>query len=152
MDPGRLKRELVEYAVIAAYLYVCFGTLLVYKSAVLRDVGIGYLPHGLAAIKALVLGKFVLIGEGVGVGSRARGPTRFHEIAWKVLAFWLMLILLSGLEEGAKAAFHREAFWPAVAAFFLHPSAEALAGSLVVVLVLIPYVVASSDGRHREVG
>ena len=38
------------YAVIAAYLYVCFGAILLFKTAVLTQAGVPYAPLGLAAI------------------------------------------------------------------------------------------------------
>ena len=49
---------------------VCFLAIVLFKMAVLRDAGVAYLPLGLAAAKALILGKFVLIGEAAHVGSR----------------------------------------------------------------------------------
>jgi hypothetical protein len=32
---GPLGRELRQYAIVAAYLYVCFGALILYKAAIL---------------------------------------------------------------------------------------------------------------------
>src|SRR5579864_1490070 len=57
----RLRRELSEYLVISAYLFVCFGALLFYKAAILHSDGIEFAPFGVAVAKALVLGKFVLL-------------------------------------------------------------------------------------------
>lgn len=59
----RVVHELRQYAVISAYLYVCFGALLLYKTAILNGQGISYAPYGIAAIKALILGKFILLGR-----------------------------------------------------------------------------------------
>ena len=49
---NRLRHELREYAIVAVYLYVCFGVLLLYKDAILREEGLSYLHFGLAAGKA----------------------------------------------------------------------------------------------------
>jgi hypothetical protein len=62
----KLKHELREYALLSAYLYVCFGALILYKMAILGEVGVSYTLAGLAAIKALILAKFILLGHGVG--------------------------------------------------------------------------------------
>ena len=58
------------YAGLAVYLYICFGAILLYKAAVLGEHGIGYTPYGLAAIKALVLAKFMLLGHAARIGER----------------------------------------------------------------------------------
>ena len=60
---ARLREELHKYLAVSGYLYVCFVAIVLFKMAVLRDAGVAYLPLGLAAAKALILGKFVLIGE-----------------------------------------------------------------------------------------
>src|SRR5882757_8650011 len=38
----RSRHELVEYISVSAYLFVCFGSLLFYKSAILRTEGIEF--------------------------------------------------------------------------------------------------------------
>jgi len=53
---------------LALYLYVWFAALLLFKTAALRAHGIGYAPYGLAIVKALVLGKFIPIGNGLHIG------------------------------------------------------------------------------------
>jgi len=50
-------------AVISLYLYICFGALLLYKSAILEDVGINFTHWGLAAIKALIMANEYLESE-----------------------------------------------------------------------------------------
>ena len=42
---------------------MCFAAILLYKSAILSSIGEHFLPLGLAAGKALILGKFVLLGD-----------------------------------------------------------------------------------------
>jgi len=75
--------ELRRYALVSAYLYVCFGAILLYKSAILSEAGQHYLPFGVAAVKALILGKFVLIGRWRGwLAPRIGGiPARWPAIA-----------------------------------------------------------------------
>lgn len=61
--------------------------------------GTQYLSHGVAPVKALVIGKFILIGEAIKVGERSSGPTLLHRITWKTLAFLLMLRVFTIIEE-----------------------------------------------------
>src|SRR5271170_2392884 len=64
----RARHELVEYLAISAYLFVCFGSLLFYKSAILRNDGIEFAAFSLALVKALILGKFILVLHAVRIG------------------------------------------------------------------------------------
>ena len=76
----KVAHELWQYAIISAYLYVCFGALLFYKAAILNGAGISYAPYGTAAIKALILGKFILLGEAAGLGDRYEKRRPIHVI------------------------------------------------------------------------
>ena len=66
----RMRHELVQFAVISVYLYVCFGAVILYKTALLNAEGISYAPYGLAVVKALILAKFMLVGEAAQLGER----------------------------------------------------------------------------------
>ena len=66
----KLSRELKEYLGLSVYLYVCFGAIQLYKTALLADHGISYEPYGFAAAKALILGKFILLGRAASIGER----------------------------------------------------------------------------------
>jgi hypothetical protein len=48
---SRASDELVELALIAAYLYVCFTALLYLKASILKAHGIEYAHFGLAPSK-----------------------------------------------------------------------------------------------------
>lgn len=137
----RAREELRSYAIVATYLYFCFAAVLLYKSALLREAGIGFLPHGVAAIKALILGKFILIGEAVGVGNRARrGRTLIHAIATKSVLFFLFLLLLSAAEELLVGKLHGHTMGQTLAEFQEHSALEQLAKSLLVLLTLVPLI------------
>jgi hypothetical protein len=58
---ARALSELREYLALSVYLWICFGALLILKSAILEARGVTYLPYGLAAIKALVSAKFLMV-------------------------------------------------------------------------------------------
>ena len=58
----RAAHELKEIAILTVYLYVTLGAVILMKVAVLHDAGISFVPWGIAAVKALVLAKFMLLG------------------------------------------------------------------------------------------
>ncbi len=136
----RARHELVAYAVIAAYLYVCFGALLFYKAAVLSHAGVSYVPLGLAAIKALVLGKFLLLLHGARVGERIGRKSRpVNAIAWQALLFAALLIVLTVIEELIVGTFHGKSPMTIMSELADGSLMEAAATSLLMVLVLMPY-------------
>ena len=66
----RAMHEFKELAIISSYLYVTLGAVILLKAAVLHTKGIAFAPLGIAIVKAVVLGKFVLLGNLVHVGER----------------------------------------------------------------------------------
>lgn len=146
----RAREELRNYAVVALYLYVCFGAILFYKTALLREEGVAFLPHGLAAIKALILGKFILIGEAVGVGSRVQPSSLVSAIATRSVLFFLLLIVLSLVEELVVGKVHGRSLGETVAELREHAGLEMLATSVLVLLILVP-LIAFKELRRRNV-
>lgn len=136
----RARRELVEYAAIAAYLYVCFGTLILYKAAVLREEGISFAPFGFALAKALILGKFLLLLRAARIGQhRAVAGRMALDIARNALLFAVLLIILAIIEEVVVGWFHAKSPAVVLAELTGHSGLQVLATALLMVLVLIPY-------------
>ena len=146
----RVREELRNYAFVAAYLYICFGAILFYKTALLREEGVAFLPHGLAAIKALILGKFILIGEAVGVGTRVQPRSIVSAIATRTALFFVLLIVLSVVEELVVGKVHGRSLAQTVAELREDAGLEMLATSFLVLLILIP-LIAFKELRQRKV-
>jgi hypothetical protein len=102
----RLAHELKVYAGISLYLYVCFGAILLYKESVLEGHGLSYAPYGLAAAKALILGKFMLIGQALHLGERYKHKPLIHMVLYKSVIFLIVLVALSFVEEIIVGAIH----------------------------------------------
>ena len=86
----KAAREFTEMAALALYLYICLGAVLLLKAAILQDVGVNVAIWGIAALKALVLAKFMLIGRALQVGKRFRDrplvwPTIYHALMFLIL-------------------------------------------------------------------
>jgi hypothetical protein len=143
----RAREELRNYAFVAAYLYVCFGALLLYKSALLQEAGGHLLPHGVAIVKALILGKFILLGEAAGVGTRVGGRSLLKSIATKSVLFFLLLVTLTVLEELVVGKVHGRSFAQTVSEFEQHSVLEMLATCLLLLLVLVPLIAVKELSR-----
>lgn len=149
-QPGakeRLREELRRYLAVSAYLYVCFAAILFYKSAILSSIGEHYLPFGLAAGKALILGKFVLLGEAAGVGTRIGARTLLQRIVSGSVLFLILLVLLTIVEEIIVGLVHGHSLGQAVAALAERPWPETLASCFLMLLVLIPLVTVTEVSR-----
>jgi len=155
--PGRrLGHELREYLATSAYLYVCFAALLLYKAAILRGHGIDYAPYGLAAGKALLLAKFMLIGRTLGVGAQRGSGTLLHAIIHKSVLFLLLLVGLSAVEEVIVGLIHHHTIRDSLAALGDGKLGTVLAMSCLLWLILIPYFaykevdMALGEGKLRQ--
>jgi hypothetical protein len=83
----RLVHGLKEYAAISIYLYVVFGALLLYKTSTLQAYGDDYTPYGLAAVKALILAKFMLVAHEMHLGERHRNKSLVYKILYRSIIF-----------------------------------------------------------------
>jgi hypothetical protein len=138
----RVRGELREFAVVALYLYVCLGALLLYRTAILQEVGVPSTALGIAAAKALILAKFLLLGRAAGVGSRWHARTLLLAIARQAVLLWMFLIVLSVAEEFVVGLIHGHALAATLAAFEQHSLLEMIAKSLLLLIVLLPLVAA----------
>jgi hypothetical protein len=149
----RARDELVQFLIISSYLYVCFGALILYKAAILGSEGISYTPFGLAVVKALVLGKFILMGHALKFGERGRRGRLALDILYKSLLFMLMLVILSIAEGVVVDLVHGRPIREALTGFAGGTLLEAFAASVLMLLVLIPYFafreIARSLGEGR---
>jgi hypothetical protein len=149
----RLRHELVQFALISVYLYVCFGAILLYKVAILNAQGISYAPYGLAAIKALILAKFILLGEAARLGDRYRSRRVIHVILHKTLLFLLLLVVLSEAEEFINGIAHGRTVDAVLTELGGSMLWQTGATSLIMLLILIPYIavreISAALGEHR---
>ena len=135
----RAMHELKELAIISAYLYVTLGAVILMKTAVLHTEGIAFAPLGIAIVKAVVLGKFVLLGNLAHVGGRnISGPLIWPTLR-RALAILVLLIILTIIEEVVVGLFHHQSVAASLGELFGTRLQETLAGYLIMLLVLIPF-------------
>lgn len=128
-----------EYLGISAYLYICFSTLLLYKSAILREHGIDYVPHGMAAGKALLLAKFIVVGHKLRFEVHLGSGTLIHVIIYKSLMFFLLLFGLSAIEQVIIGVAHRRSIVGSLLEISSGKLGEIVASCFLLVLILISY-------------
>jgi hypothetical protein len=149
----RGMHELKELVLISVYLYVALGAVLLMKTAVLHTQGIEFTPWGVAIVKAVVLAKFMLIGEAMKIGERTTiGPLIWPTLR-KAFALLVLLIVMTIIEEIVVGLFHHQSITASLGELFGRRLEETIAGYVIMLLVLIPYCafrvldVALGEGR-----
>lgn len=143
----RLLEEVYKYGFVVIYLYVCFSVLLLYKTSILSAGQTVMLPYGTAIVKALVIGKFILIGEALKIGHRAHAPSLLHRIAWRSFLFLLMLVVLNVIEEVVIGWVHGRSMGDVMTEISGRAFIEQFAPVLVMLLTLIPLITITEINR-----
>jgi len=142
----RLAHEIKQYAAVTLYLYICLGAFLLYKGALLRSVDGSYVPYGIAAIKALILGKFMMVGHALKLGQGGIGGPLIYPILRKSALFLLLLFVLNMTEEIVAGLLHGRSVAAVVEEVTGGTLLQTLAVCLLFFLILLPYF------AYREVG
>ncbi|HXY59569.1 MAG TPA: DUF4339 domain-containing protein [Methylocystis sp.] len=137
----RARHELIAYLAISGYLLVWFSAVMFYKATILRSVGMEFAPFGLAAVKALILGKFILALEALKIGEGGKsGGVLAVQILWRAFLFTLLLIVLSIAEEAIVGYFHGRPAMEALREIGGGTVPQAFAVAVLMFLVLLPYL------------
>lgn len=147
----RLKSDLLQFAVLAVYLYVCLSAIILYKITIVGSSGDGFWPFGLPALKALLLAKFILLGHAVHLGDRYSDRRIINVIASKALLYLALLIALSILEEVVVGLIHGRTA-AASLSDLLGKAPQIFATSVIMLLVLIPYLASREISSAFEGG
>lgn len=135
----RATDELKEFAIIAAYLCVCFTAILNLKASILKAEGVEFAPFGFAIIKGLICAKFVSVGHMLHVGERFKSQPLIWPTLYKSSAFLILLLVLNALEEIGEGLFHHRAILASLAEFGGGTLDQLIATSIVGLLILIRF-------------
>jgi len=135
----RATDELREFAVIAAYLYICFTAILYLKASILKADNIEFAPFGLAAVKAMICAKFVSVGHMLHVGERFKSLPLIWPTLYKSVTFLVFLIVLNALEEIVAGFLRHRTVADSLAEFGGGTLDQLIATSIVGLLVLVPF-------------
>jgi hypothetical protein len=145
--PQRLREEIFKYGIASGYLFVSFSVLLIYEVSVAGG-GHEVLPFGIALVKALVFGKFLLIGDAMKVGSRFDSHPLVYRVASKTLAFLAVLLVFTSIEELLVGWVHGKSAGSIVEEVMQRTWLENLSPVLAMLLILIPLIAISESYRR----
>lgn len=135
----RVTDDLIEFAVIAAYLYICLTALLFLKASILKAEGIPFAPFGFAAVKALILAKFASVGQALHLGERFKNLPLVWPTLYRSLVFLLLLIILSVVEDVIAGLMHDRRIADSLAEMGGGTPSQMLATVFVMFLILVPF-------------
>ena len=135
----RAAHEFKEFLIIAAYLYVCFTALADLKAAILEAQGVVFAPFGFAAVKALICAKFLSIGYVFHLSERYKKEALIWPILHRSFIFLALLIVLTMLEELIVGYLRHRAFADSLAEIGGGTLHQAIATSIIMLLILIPF-------------
>jgi hypothetical protein len=137
----KARHEFVSYIAVSSYLMVWFVALMFYKATILRSVGVEFAPFGFAIVKALILGKFMLVLEALKLGERrTSGNAMIVQIIIKALLFTFALIVMSMIEEVIVGHFHGRDARDVLKEMAGGSLAQVFASAILMFLVLLPYM------------
>lgn len=135
----RITDELIEFAIIAAYLYICFSAIFYLKASILKAQGIAFAPFAFSAVKALICAKFASVGHALHVGERFKNLPLIWPTLYRSLAFLLLLLILNALEEVLVGTLHGRSTADSLAEVGGGTLDQLFASSIVGFLILVPF-------------
>jgi hypothetical protein len=116
-----------------------FSALLFLKSAILEAQGVHWGYWGFAAIKALLVAKFILIGRALHIGEGLRTRPLIWQTLHKAIAFTIFVAILTVIEDAAIGmAIHGKTFAQSTADLGGGTLRQMIATEFIVFLVFIP--------------
>jgi len=132
--------QMKEFYLIALYLFLVFSLLVVYKSEILAEQHIPFAYHGFALINALALGKVMLVAKDLHLGERFDDAPLIYPTLLKSALFTVVLACFKILEDTAAGLYHRKSFAESIADLGGGTLRGILILTLLLFVVLIPFV------------
>lgn len=102
----KVYRGMINYLVIASYLWVVLGLFVLYSWVALFEHHIPFAPEGFALVNALALAKVILIARHLHFGARYDKAPLVYTIFLKSGAFAILLGCFRLFEEALIGSFH----------------------------------------------
>jgi hypothetical protein len=144
---SKALNEAKKFFWIFLYLWLCFGLFVLYKALILTEQHIDYTGYGLAAVEALVLGKVILVAEGLQLAEKHQDKPLIYPTLYKSLMFFVVLVLFSILEEIVRGFFQHKTIIESLADVGGGSLPAILARALIIFVVLVPFFAFREIGR-----
>jgi len=142
-QPGWKKRiidELRNLSITVIYIWVLLSVFALHREIILASYHINYsAKFGFALINALILAKFMWLGEILHAGKKAAGKALLYSTLWNSGLFTVILMLCHLLEETLlKLWTHGLSIMESISETVAHPR-DLFATGMLVFVVLMPF-------------
>ena len=135
----RAETEAKELFFLTLYLFIVFSALVFLKSAIMEADGVHWGYWGFAAIKAILVAKFMLIGRALHIGEGLRDRPLIWQTLYKAIAFTIFVAILSVIEDAVIGmGVHGKNFSQSIADLGGGTVKEMIATEFIVFLVFVP--------------
>ena len=140
--PGWKKRaldELRKLSITVMYFWVLLSVFTFHREIILANYHINYsAKFGFAFINAVILAKFMWLGEILHAGKMAAGKALLYSMLWNSVLFTVILMVCHLLEEALVKVWHGQSFAASFSETVADPR-NIFATMLLMSVVLIPF-------------
>ena len=140
--PGWKKRaldELRNLSITVIYIWVFLSVFALHREIILAKYQINYSEQfGFAFVNAVILAKFMWLGEVLRVRKMTAGKALLYTTLWNAALFSVILMICHLLEEPLVKVWHGHSFAASLSEATANPK-DILATLLLVFVVLIPF-------------
>ena len=130
---------MVEYWLNVLYLALFFAVFLEYRRLILAQYEITYFEYGASILQALVLGKVIMLGNALRVGSKFQEMPLIFPTVFRSFLFCIYVALFKILEHTVIGLFHGEGLTAGFYEIIGKDSNEILATALVTFCAFLPF-------------
>jgi hypothetical protein len=135
----RVLHGIVEYWLIVLYMAVLFAVFTIYRRLILAHYQVSYEAYGISVIKAMILGKVVLVAEELRLGRGLEDKPLMVPTLYKSFLFTICVALFGVVETMIRSLIHGRGLTGAVEELVGQYTYEWLAEALVVFFTFIPF-------------
>jgi hypothetical protein len=131
--------ELRKLSITVMYMWVLLSVFALHREIILRSYHFNYsAKFGFAFVNAVILAKFMWLGEVLHVGKKAAGKVLLHSTLWNGALFTVILTVCHLLEESVVKVWHGNSFAASFSEAVADPR-DIFATTLLVFVVLVPF-------------
>jgi len=140
-------QEFKDGLIIALYLWLVFGLLILHKSMILAEHHIDFAYHGFALINALALAKVMLVVRHVNLGEQLKNAPLVYPTLLKSAFYTAVLAGFKILEDAVVGWYRHESFRQSIADLGGGTWRGVLTLVMLVFVMLVPFVGYGELGR-----
>ena len=131
--------ELRKLSITVIYIWVLLSVFALHREIILRSYHIDYSAKvGFAFINAVILAKFMWLGEILHAGKKAAGKALLHSTLWNAALFAVILTVCHLLEEQLVKVWHGNSFAASFSQALADPM-DIFGTMLLMFVVLVPF-------------